>query len=103
MVSSGSPSAPSPEPATPALAPDTPPDGGAPSAAAPTRPRRPAGPRKTVTPAPVRTRRAPSRPKVINTLAIDIGGTGIKASVLDPQGTMEHERVRVATPYPLSP
>ena len=37
------------------------------------------------------------------TLAIDIGGTGLKASVLDPSGRMEHERVRIATPYPLSP
>jgi polyphosphate glucokinase len=38
-----------------------------------------------------------------DTLAIDVGGTGIKASVLDPTGHMEHERVRVDTPYPLSP
>jgi polyphosphate glucokinase len=48
-----------------------------------------------VTPAP--------RAKPLNTLAIDIGGTGIKASVLDPEGQMEHDRVRVDTPYPLSP
>jgi polyphosphate glucokinase len=41
--------------------------------------------------------------KPLNTLAIDIGGTGIKASVLDERGQMEHDRVRVATPYPLSP
>ncbi|MDQ1367660.1 MAG: polyphosphate glucokinase [Acidimicrobiaceae bacterium] len=38
-----------------------------------------------------------------DTLAIDVGGTGVKASVLDPVGQMEHERVRVETPYPLSP
>src|SRR5581483_3879994 len=38
-----------------------------------------------------------------NTLAIDIGGTGLKASVLDPSGGMEHDRVRIPTPYPLSP
>jgi polyphosphate glucokinase len=38
-----------------------------------------------------------------DTLAIDVGGTGIKASVLDQAGQMEHERVRVDTPYPLSP
>jgi polyphosphate glucokinase len=37
------------------------------------------------------------------TLAIDVGGTGIKCSVLDPAGHMEHDRVRVVTPYPLSP
>lgn len=38
-----------------------------------------------------------------NTLAIDIGGTGLKASVLDNTGHMEHARVRTATPYPLPP
>lgn len=32
------------------------------------------------------------------TLAIDIGGTGLKASVLDPKGRMITDRVRVATP-----
>ncbi len=39
----------------------------------------------------------------LDTLAIDIGGTGLKASVLDSTGLMEHARVRVDTPYPLSP
>jgi polyphosphate glucokinase len=38
-----------------------------------------------------------------DTLAIDVGGTGVKASVLDGTGHMEHERVRVETPYPLTP
>jgi polyphosphate glucokinase len=38
-----------------------------------------------------------------DTLAIDVGGTGLKASVLDPSGAMEHDRVRIPTPYPLSP
>ena len=38
-----------------------------------------------------------------DTLAVDVGGTGIKASVLDATGKMEHERVRDETPYPLSP
>ncbi|MDQ6910312.1 MAG: ROK family protein [Actinomycetota bacterium] len=37
------------------------------------------------------------------TLAIDIGGTGLKASVLDPLGAMMADRVRVLTPYPLTP
>jgi polyphosphate glucokinase len=37
------------------------------------------------------------------TLAIDVGGTGIKASVLDPAGRMLVKRVRVATPYPCRP
>ena len=37
------------------------------------------------------------------TLAVDIGGTGIKALVLDPAGTPVAERVRVATTYPMTP
>jgi polyphosphate glucokinase len=41
--------------------------------------------------------------KKLATLAIDVGGTGLKASVLDPSGAMEVDRVRVATPYPLPP
>ena len=32
------------------------------------------------------------------TLAIDIGGTGLKASVLDAEGKMLHDRVRIETP-----
>jgi polyphosphate glucokinase len=46
---------------------------------------------------------APQSDLDINTLSIDIGGTGLKASVLDLAGNMEHDRVRVPTPYPLSP
>lgn len=38
-----------------------------------------------------------------STLAIDIGGTGLKAVVLGPSGAMTCDRVRVPTPYPLSP
>jgi polyphosphate glucokinase len=37
------------------------------------------------------------------TLAIDIGGTALKASVLDRDGRMIVERVRLPTPYPCSP
>ncbi|TMM14952.1 MAG: ROK family protein [Actinobacteria bacterium] len=37
------------------------------------------------------------------TLAIDVGGTGLKASVLDPSGAMEVDRVRVDTSYPCPP
>ena len=37
------------------------------------------------------------------TLAIDIGGTGLKASVLDATGAMVAKRVRVATRYPMPP
>jgi polyphosphate glucokinase len=37
------------------------------------------------------------------TLAIDIGGTGLKASVLDYSGRMVETHVRIPTPYPCSP
>jgi polyphosphate glucokinase len=37
------------------------------------------------------------------TLAIDIGGTGLKASVLDASGAMVADRVKIATTYPLPP
>ncbi|MBI2943035.1 MAG: ROK family protein [Candidatus Wallbacteria bacterium] len=39
----------------------------------------------------------------VRTLAIDIGGSGIKASVLDDSGQMLTERVRVETPKPCPP
>lgn len=39
----------------------------------------------------------------VSTLSIDIGGTGLKASVLDRTGKMLVERVCMATPYPCSP
>ena len=38
-----------------------------------------------------------------STLSIDIGGTGIKASVLDAKGAMLHDRVRALTQYPMGP
>jgi polyphosphate glucokinase len=37
------------------------------------------------------------------TLSIDIGGTGLKASVLDAQGNMLHDRLRSLTRYPMGP
>lgn len=37
------------------------------------------------------------------TLAVDVGGTGIKASVLDAKGRMAAKRVRADTPHPLRP
>ena len=37
------------------------------------------------------------------TLAVDIGGTGLKASVLDAKGAMVADRVKIPTPYPLPP
>jgi polyphosphate glucokinase len=39
----------------------------------------------------------------LRTLAIDIGGTGLKALVLGPDGKPRSERVRVPTPRPASP
>ena len=37
------------------------------------------------------------------TLALDIGGTGLKAGRLDPRGVMQGERLRVRTPHPSPP
>ena len=37
------------------------------------------------------------------TLAIDVGGTGLKASVLDERGVMVAKRVRMDTPHPCTP
>lgn len=48
-----------------------------------------------------RTSPASRRPPV--TLALDIGGTGLKASLLDTRGRMIADRVRVATPHPAPP
>lgn len=45
-------------------------------------------------------RTAPEHPF---TLAVDIGGTGLKASVLDANGAMVADRVKIPTPYPLPP
>ncbi len=42
-------------------------------------------------------------PDDVRTLAIDVGGSGFKAAVLDPSGVMLTERVRVDTPYPCTP
>jgi polyphosphate glucokinase len=48
----------------------------------------------------ISTKRAISK---VRTLAIDIGGTGIKGSILDGHGKMVAERIRVKTPYPFRP
>ena len=50
--------------------------------------------------ATTRTTKSAAKPR---TLAIDIGGTGLKASVLDIKGAMLADRVRVETTYPLPP
>lgn len=46
---------------------------------------------------------ASPRPAAPFTLAIDIGGTGLKASVLDATGVLVADRVRVDTTYPCPP
>jgi polyphosphate glucokinase len=40
---------------------------------------------------------------VARTLAFDIGGTGLKASVLDERGKMLAKRIRIPTAYPCTP
>jgi polyphosphate glucokinase len=45
----------------------------------------------------------PSATKAPRTLAIDIGGSGLKAVVLDPNGKMLTERKRIATPRKATP
>ncbi len=47
--------------------------------------------------------KAPQKHEGPFTLAIDIGGTGLKASVLDKTGGMTTERVRMDTPQPCNP
>lgn len=42
-------------------------------------------------------------PADVRTLAIDVGGSGFKASVLDAEGNMLTDRVRMDTPYPCPP
>jgi polyphosphate glucokinase len=42
-------------------------------------------------------------PDDVRTLAVDIGGSGFKAAVLDHEGAMATDRVRVDTPYPCPP
>jgi polyphosphate glucokinase len=39
----------------------------------------------------------------VRTLAIDVGGTGLKAAIVDEAGKMLENRVRVATPNPCTP
>jgi len=58
------------------------------------------GPQPVPAAGPEAERPAPEHPF---TLAVDIGGTGIKASVLDARGAMVADRVKIPTPYPVSP
>ena len=60
----------------------------------------PTGPQPVPDSGPTGDRPAPEHPF---TLAVDIGGTGLKASVLDAAGAMVADRVKILTPYPLPP
>ena len=51
-------------------------------------------------PATVHTQRASKTARI---LAIDIGGTGLKAALLDVTGKMTSDRLRIDTPYPCPP
>jgi polyphosphate glucokinase len=42
-------------------------------------------------------------PPDVLTLSIDVGGSGLKASIVNAQGVMTTDRVRVDTPYPCPP
>lgn len=44
-----------------------------------------------------------SATKITKILSFDIGGTGLKASLIDAAGNMLLERLRVPTPYPCTP
>ncbi|MGF6775074.1 ROK family protein [Paraburkholderia sp. GAS334] len=50
---------------------------------------------------------ATRKPKIKSTveqiLAVDVGGTGLKAAIIDADGHMKSERVRVPTPHPCTP
>ncbi len=48
-------------------------------------------------------RRPPPTSPDLRILAIDIGGTGFKAAVLDAEGNLLSDRLRVKTPYPCKP
>ena len=65
-------------------------------------------PRKAPAPATRTGVAGPVAPAVVpplrpTTLAIDVGGTGLKASVLDAAGKLVADRVRVPTRYPCAP
>lgn len=42
-------------------------------------------------------------PQNVKTLSVDVGGSGVKATVLDAEGEMVADRVRIPTPYPCPP
>ncbi len=61
---------------------------------------------KAVAPRKAATKSLPSKtqlPSSLATLTFDIGGTGLKASLVSDTGKLLHERLRVPTPYPCYP
>jgi polyphosphate glucokinase len=58
--------------------------------------------RKARTAEPVGTA-AVAAPAGVRTLCIDVGGTGLKALIIDARGTPQGPRVRVGTPRPATP
>lgn len=54
-------------------------------------------------PVPVHDTAATTAVKLLRTLVVDIGGTGIKAEVLNEKGKSLSSRVRVPTPQPATP
>lgn len=57
----------------------------------------------TAAPTPTTAHTTTTWPDDVMTLSVDIGGSGIKASVVNAQAVMVSERVRVDTPYPCPP
>ncbi|SIN91289.1 polyphosphate glucokinase [Paraburkholderia phenazinium] len=53
--------------------------------------------------APKTARKTAAKGGVEQILAIDVGGTGLKAAIIDANGKMLTERLRVATPHPCTP
>ncbi|CAG4898971.1 Polyphosphate glucokinase [Paraburkholderia gardini] len=51
----------------------------------------------------VTSRKPKTRSTAEQILAVDVGGTGLKAAIIDATGHMLTERVRVATPHPCTP
>ncbi len=54
-------------------------------------------------PSAAKKKAAPRRVKSQHTLCIDVGGTHVKAGIVAPDGTMQPDHARVATPHPCSP
>jgi len=52
---------------------------------------------------PSRSPKALKKSSTMRVLSIDIGGTGLKASVIDDRGTLLAERMRIPTPDPCPP